>query len=204
MVISKDELRERLLAARAALDAATLRGSAAALRRHVLAALAGRSTVAAYVPVGTEPGSVALLDAVRAGGTTVLLPVVTRGAPLLDWAAYDGELAAGPWWLRQPVGPRLGPDAVAAAEVVLVPALAVDRAGNRLGRGAGHYDRALRNVPLRTPVVALLHDGELLDRVPTEPHDRRVTAAATPTAGWVELAAGSRVDADPSDGAPWT
>ena len=62
-----------------------------------------------------------------------------------------------------------------------MPALAVDRRGMRLGRGGGCYDRALGRVPRGTPVCALLHDGELLDEVPCEPHDRPVTHVVTPT-----------------------
>ena len=71
----------------------------------------------------------------------------------------------------------------AKADVVLAPALAVDRTGARLGRGGGSYDRALARVRPDALVVALLHDGELLppgQTVPTEPHDRRVAAAAEP------------------------
>jgi 5-formyltetrahydrofolate cyclo-ligase len=70
---------------------------------------------------------------------------------------------------------------VATADVVLVPALAVDRTGMRLGRGGGSYDRALGHVPVGTFVCALLYDGELLDRVPHDDHDRPVTAAVTPS-----------------------
>jgi 5-formyltetrahydrofolate cyclo-ligase len=99
----------------------------------------------------------------------------------LDWARYDGPLVAAGFGLLEPTGPRLGPEAVATADVVLVPALAVDRHGMRLGRGRGYYDRALGRVPVGTPVCALLHDGELLDAVPSEPHDRPVTAAVTPS-----------------------
>jgi len=62
---------------------------------------------------------------------------------------------------------------------VLVPGLAVDRSGMRLGRGGGSYDRALARVPVGTPVLVLLYDGEVLDRVPADDHDRRVTAAVT-------------------------
>jgi 5-formyltetrahydrofolate cyclo-ligase len=72
-------------------------------------------------------------------------------------------------------------------DVVLAPAMAADRRGNRLGRGAGYYDRALTRVDSTVPVVVLLHDGELVDTLPAEPHDRPVTAAVTPTLGWVEL-----------------
>jgi 5-formyltetrahydrofolate cyclo-ligase len=61
--------------------------------------------------------------------------------------------------------------------VVLVPALAVDARGNRLGRGGGSYDRALARVGGQVPTIALLYDAELLAHVPAEPHDQRVRAA---------------------------
>jgi 5-formyltetrahydrofolate cyclo-ligase len=183
---AKAVVRRRLLAGRAALT--DLASPASALRRHVLAAAwaAPGSRIAAYAPIGPEPGSVALLDELTGRGLVVLLPVVS--ADILDWAMYDGALVPGPWGLREPAGPRLGPAALSTADAVLVPALAVDRRGTRLGRGAGCYDRSLRRVRPGTPLVALLHDGELVDEVlPAEPHDVPMTAAITPTGGLVEF-----------------
>ena len=79
---------------------------------------------------------------------------------------------------------------MARADAVLVPALAVDRAGNRLGRGGGSYDRALARVGPMVPLIALIYDAELLDRVPAEPHDVRVRAAVSPAAGMTVTGAG--------------
>jgi 5-formyltetrahydrofolate cyclo-ligase len=179
--------RARLLAARAGLTQQQLDVAAAALSRHVLDRLGGMGRIAAYVPVGREPGSLRLLDALVNGGTEVLLPVVLMGG--LDWARYAGPegLVAGALGTRAPDGPRLGSAALAAAEAVLIPALAVDRRGVRLGRGGGYYDRALATVPAGVPLVALLHDGELVDRLPADPWDRDVTAAVSPVIGWTEL-----------------
>jgi 5-formyltetrahydrofolate cyclo-ligase len=86
--------------------------------------------------------------------------------------------------MAEPVGPRLGVDAIAAADVVLVPALAVARDGVRLGKGGGSYDRALARARTGALVVALLWDGELHDAgdLPVEPHDRPVDAVVTPSA----------------------
>ena len=105
-------------------------------------------TVCAYVPVGSEPGSPAMLDALAGLGVRVLLPVAREdetGTPLpLQWGEYRaGGLVDARFGLREPEPPWLGVDAIAAASVVLVPALAVDLAGVRLGRGAGFYDRSL-------------------------------------------------------------
>jgi 5-formyltetrahydrofolate cyclo-ligase len=180
--------RARLRAARRELGPDDLAAAADALRSHVLGRLAGAGRVAAYVPVGREPGSVELLDALRDGGTEVLLPVLVPGGGL-DWAAFrgGGDLVAGALGTREPAGPRLGPDALGAADAVLVPALGVDRLGIRLGRGGGYYDRALARLGSAVLVAALLHDGELVDRLPRDPWDRPVAAAVTPGGGWTRL-----------------
>jgi 5-formyltetrahydrofolate cyclo-ligase len=103
----------------------------------------------------------------------------------LDWAAYTGDVehvAVRPGVdLLEPAGPRLGVEAISTADVVLVPALAVDRAGHRLGRGAGSYDRALRRVAPETPVLAVVYDDEVVTEVPADDHDRFVTGALTPS-----------------------
>jgi 5-formyltetrahydrofolate cyclo-ligase len=183
----KREWRARLLAARAELTADRLEAAADALASHVLGRLGGRRRIAAYVPMGREPGSLRLLDMLRDGGTEVLLPVVVPDG--LDWAPYAGaaELVVGMLGTRAPAGPRLGPAALATADAVLVPALAVDHQGVRLGRGGGYYDRALTAAPAGLPVVALLHDGELVERLPVDPWDATVTSAVEPAIGWTEL-----------------
>ena len=140
------------------------------------------ATVAAYVSIGSEPGTGLLLRDLAAAGKRVILPVLLPDGDL-DWARFDGDdsLAPARLGLLEPVGPRLGPDAVATADVVLVPGLAVSATGDRLGRGGGSYDRALARVPVGTFTCILLHEDEVGLDVPVEPHDRRVTAAATPS-----------------------
>jgi 5-formyltetrahydrofolate cyclo-ligase len=155
-----------------------------ALVTAVTALLPVGGPVAAYASIGTEPGTRGLLAALHGAGRVVLLPVLLPDGDL-DWAPYDGRLLAGPRGLLQPAGPPLGPGAVADCPLVVVPALAVDRTGTRLGRGGGSYDRALA----RTDglVVAALHRGEILDHLPAEPHDRPVHAAVAPDTGLVRL-----------------
>ena len=78
-----------------------------------------------------------------------------------------------------PPGTRLVRDALATADAVLVPGLAVGRDGTRLGRGGGSYDRALARVPIGTFVCVLLNSEEVLEKVPRDTHDRPVSAVAT-------------------------
>lgn len=182
----KRELRRRLVAARQNVPAAVRDSEAAALAGALLPGLPG--TVCAYWPVGAEPGSPELLDGLVRRGCPVLLPVVTSLGPL-DWAQYTGagSLQTGPLPLLEPAGPLLGAAAIASAVLVLVPALAVDRTGVRLGRGGGHYDRTLPLASPGTPLVAIVRDEEVLAALPRQPHDVPVTAALTPGRGVVAL-----------------
>ena len=121
----------------------------------------------------------------RAEACTVLLPVLLPDGDL-DWATHDGTVRRSPRGLWEPTGRPLGTSAISQADLIIVPAVAVSRTGARLGRGGGSYDRALARAPSAF-VIALLHDGELLDEVPTEPHDRPVNAVITPADGLVVL-----------------
>ncbi|MFD8882463.1 5-formyltetrahydrofolate cyclo-ligase [Streptomyces erythrochromogenes] len=188
---AKSELRRELLAARRALSPDARRTAAAALAVTALdlPELAGARTVAAYVSVGGEPGTRELLDALRAAGKRVLLPLLLPDNDL-DWAAYEGPgslaEAAHPGRMRllEPAGPPLGPDAVTQADAVLLPGLAVDGRGMRLGRGGGSYDRVLQRLEragAHPALVVLLYDDEVVARVPEEPHDHPVQAVATPS-----------------------
>ncbi len=177
-------LRDQLLTARRRHPLAATRADADAVAAHLLDSPEVRrsATVAAYISLGNEPGTGPLVEGLQALGKRVVLPVLLPDNDL-DWAVYEGpdRLTAASRGLLEPAGPALGPESVATADVVLCPALAVDRTGIRLGRGGGSYDRALGRVPVGTFVCALLYDEELLDVVPAERHDRPVTAVATPS-----------------------
>ena len=189
----KAALRTRLLAARSRLSAEQRTGAARAIRDALLDApqvqMAG--TIAVYYSIGTEPDTHGLVFALWKRGSYVLLPLLRPDGDL-DWASYEGpdSLVPGPRGLLEPGEPPRGPGAVARANAVLVPALAVDRAGNRLGRGGGSYDRALARVGPQVPLLALIYDAELLDQVPAEPHDVKVRAAVSPGSGVTVLGAG--------------
>ena len=184
MVGAKTALRDQLLTTRNRRSLLDRSEAAREIARHLTAAPEVRraATVAAYVAMGSEPGTGALLHALVAAGKRVVLPVLLPDGDL-DWAAYAGDqdLAPARFGLLEPVGPRLGPDSIGTADVVLVPGLAVSPRGARLGRGGGSYDRALGRVPVGTFTSVLLYDDEVGLDVPVEPHDRPVTAAAHPS-----------------------
>ncbi|WP_309647647.1 5-formyltetrahydrofolate cyclo-ligase [Nocardioides sp.] len=182
--MAKAALRDQLLTARRRRPLVEISQSARAICAHLVAADPVRraASVAAYVSVGTEPGTSPLLDALVAAGKRVVLPVLLPDGDL-DWAAYEGAASLAParLGLLEPTGLRLGVDAIATPDVVLVPGLAVDDRGMRMGRGGGSYDRALARVPVGTFTCVLLFDGEVGCDVPVEPHDRPVAAAVTPS-----------------------
>ncbi|MGH3177172.1 MAG: 5-formyltetrahydrofolate cyclo-ligase [Streptosporangiaceae bacterium] len=188
--LRKAELRAQVLARRSALPADQRATAGKLIRDAVLAApqvqMAG--TIAAYYSVGTEPSTHGLVYALWKRGSYVLLPVLLPGGDL-DWASYEGpdSVTASERGLLEPTEPRRGVAAIASADLVIVPALAADRLGYRLGRGAGCYDRALARVGSAVPVIALLYDGELLDEIPSGPHDQRVNTVARPAEGITRL-----------------
>ncbi|MGD6744921.1 5-formyltetrahydrofolate cyclo-ligase [Streptomyces sp. BH106] len=187
----KRSLRREFLRVRNALTEDDTRETERAVARRALELdeLANARTVAAYVSVGGEPGTGALLDALRARGTRVLLPALLPDNDL-DWGAYDGPASLttvrhpGKMALLEPGGERLGPAAVLEADVVLLPGLAVDARGMRLGRGGGSYDRVLARLEAagtRPALVVLLHDSEVVAHLPQEAHDKAVDAVVTPS-----------------------
>lgn len=182
----KAALRARLLAARSALDADRRLEAGRAVRDALLSLppLQMAGTVAAYYSVGSEPDTRGLVYALWKRGTYVLLPRLQPDGDL-DWASYEGpaSLAAGPRGLLEPTEPSRGVTAITSADLIIVPALAVDRNGARLGRGGGSYDRALARVGPAVLTLALLYDGELVGQVPSGPQDIAVRAAARPAEG---------------------
>jgi 5-formyltetrahydrofolate cyclo-ligase len=179
---AKLALRDQLLTARNRLSVAEIGERARATATHLLATPEVRraATVAVYVSVGHEPGTGPLIDGLAAAGKRIILPIVLPDLDL-DWAVYAGEQSLGPGrrGLLEPTTPRLGPDAIATADVVLAPGLAVTLRGDRLGQGGGCYDRALSRVPVGTFVCVVLNEEEVLEEIPVAEHDRRVTAIAT-------------------------
>ncbi len=197
--VAKSTLRDQLTTARRRRSPAALSAATSALAERVLGLEEVRraACVSVYVSVGEEPGTGPLLDALLMAGKRVLLPLTVRetvGSPAgrgshldLDWAAYEGPdslapalLAPASFGLLEPVTPPLGRDAIATADVLLVPGMGVSASGYRIGKGAGCYDRALTRASSRSFACVLLFDDEVDQDVPVEPHDQPVNAVATP------------------------
>jgi 5-formyltetrahydrofolate cyclo-ligase len=195
---SKAALREQLVAARVGVADDVRAAEARMLSEHLEPVVSSGSTVCAYVPVGTEPGSVDMLDMLLRRSGRVLLPIArttgpgNKGMPLpLRWGEYrPGALVPGLWGLLEPPEPALPGSALAEAALVIVPALAVDRRGARLGRGRGFYDRSLDGRDPQARLVAMVRDVEFVDELPAEPHDVPMTHVITPLRGVMALVPG--------------
>lgn len=194
----KERLRRSIRDARQARSPRRREAAAHTLADVVTAipAVAEASCVAVYAARPSEPGTVPLLDALAARGVRLLLPVLGSGLQR-DWAEYAGAddlRERAPGRPPEPGGPTLGAAALADADVVLAPALAVDTSGARLGQGGGWYDRALRHARPGAPVIAIVYPEELYDAqtrpLPREPHDRLVDGVATPD-GWQPVGPGA-------------
>ncbi|MDR0847716.1 MAG: 5-formyltetrahydrofolate cyclo-ligase [Propionibacteriaceae bacterium] len=147
--------------------------------------------VAAYVSREDEPGTLDVLWELAEAEVEVLLPKMSSGPNAMTspaWAWWHGEeLTDSVLGIPQPTSPPLASDALARADVVLVPGLVGTVAGERLGRGGGWYDRALVFARPEAQRWLLLNDSEVLPEVPTEAHDLKVTSIITESR-WIDCA----------------
>lgn len=162
---------------RAVLDEARLAVLDAALGERL------PGTVAAYLSTDAEPGTLQLVSWLAAHEFSVLLPVLSGGRQPA-WAPYAGPdaLQVGRHGILEPSTEPLPAGGLASAELILCPGLAANRAGDRLGRGGGWYDRALAHAAPHTPVWVLLNDDEVVEAIPAQAWDVPVDALVTPTA----------------------
>jgi 5-formyltetrahydrofolate cyclo-ligase len=142
---------------------------------HLVMFLADQNVrkIAAYIALDDEPCTDLLLDVCEQVGIQVLVPRVVKDD--LEWAIFNwDELTEGEFGILEPTGPA----EPLQVDAVLVPALAVDAAGNRLGKGRGFYDRALAELETRVPIIALVHDEEVFEEIPHAAHDLKVDYVA--------------------------
>lgn len=178
--MDKSELRRVVRARRAAVSPSVRAERDRAILCHLEGIVTAGTVVCAYVPDDDEAGGSGLLETLSRSGARVLLPVSPAVGPL-GWAPYTGpaDLVRGRFGIPVPSAAPGGPELIADADLVLVPAVAVDRLGNRLGRGGGYYDRSLGFAGPRTRLLALLDTENVVDAVPVEPHDRAVDGVVT-------------------------
>ncbi len=138
-------------------------------------------SVSAYLSTPVEPSTRGFLAWACGTGIRVLLPI-SRSDGLLDWAPYDGaEEDEDVFGMPTPTSELLSPNAIDEVDLIIVPAASVDRSGMRMGWGRGYFDKTLGSMQQCPPVYAVIFDHELVDAVPSERHDQRITGVVTPS-----------------------
>lgn len=164
----------------AALEGPIRRGLESALAANALPHLGAPGVLASYAALGDEIDPAPLEAAAVAAGWALAFPRVRGEAPLAFHRAAYADLAPGFRGIPEPLAdtPQVRPD------LVLVPLVAADLAGTRLGQGGGHYDRTLAALRTQGPLLAigLAWDVQLLETLPAQPWDQPLDAIATPTA----------------------
>jgi len=176
----KSDLRKVALARRDALPAAERMAAAEAIAARTFpVAVASGAIVSGFMPLNSEINPLPLMSKLSDGGARLALPVVVgRGLPLsMRTYAFGDALVKGVWGIRvpPPEAPEVEPD------VLLVPLLAFDRNGNRLGYGAGYYDMTIAALRAKKRVVAVgvAFAAQEVDEVPTTPRDVRLDLVLT-------------------------
>ncbi len=201
---SKDVLRKQFFAQRKDLGDQERQRQSAVLSDHLLSwyrslepAQRAAGKVTMTIKFGSEPDTDSVMHALHEDGVEVWVPI-SHADRSMSWVRWTPDVemersSFGP--IQEPVGERFGPEQVADADVIFVPALAADTAGYRLGKGGGYYDRFLAQLPQLTDrvpwLVTPLFDHELFDAAdqafPIEEHDLPVQAVVTAATGfhWV-------------------
>jgi 5-formyltetrahydrofolate cyclo-ligase len=135
---------------------------------------AGAGIVGLYRALPSECGTASVATALQASGREVCYPAVVPGERALQFRRASGVFVAGALGVEEPVG---APVPLSEIALLVVPAIAVDPMGRRLGRGRGHYDATLAAYGGRS--VALVFDSQLVQEVPVGEHDHRVGAICT-------------------------
>lgn len=180
----KAELRQAILARRDGLPAE----QRAEWSGRIFATIAGLDafraarTVIAYSSFGSEPVTDPFLEIVLESGKTLALPRVDRATHTLELYRVSEparQLRPGVWGIREPVPGLCARLSAGEVEFVLVPGVVFDVRGGRIGYGGGYYDRLLRTCPPAAALVAGAFEVQVVDAVPMEAHDRRMTRVVT-------------------------
>jgi 5-formyltetrahydrofolate cyclo-ligase len=176
----KAALRQEAIALREALPAHARKVAAEAIAaRKFPFPITTNLIVAGFMPLKSEINPLPLLQKLSQAGARLALPAIAgRGKPLIMRAwEFGASLDRGQWGIREPKAdaPEVEPD------ILLVPLLAFDRAGHRLGYGAGYYDMTIHRLRALKPVTAvgIAFAAQEVPKIPTTPRDERLDLVLT-------------------------
>jgi 5-formyltetrahydrofolate cyclo-ligase len=179
--IDKTALRARLRGLRRRLAAEIPDAAERAAARLPIARLPPFRVFSLYMPMGSEMDPHPLLAPLSQAGAQAALPAADGRHAALSFRRWDPAMRLEPDAFGIPAPPALAQPV--EPDLVVAPLLAFDRAGRRLGQGAGHYDRTLASLRARKPVfvLGLAFAGQEIDELPEEAHDQRLDAILTET-----------------------
>lgn len=182
--MDKKALRARVLAARDGMTDAARHSASRDIIARLLALpeVSSAGCVMTYMSFGVEVDTHGFFEALLADAKTILLPRIDREQKQLvvHAVARDEDLVPGVWGILEPRD-DLPVVSIGEADVMLIPGLAFDRAGNRLGYGAGYYDRLLAGAGRKPWRIAAAFDCQIVEAVPAGPQDIPIHALITPT-----------------------
>jgi 5-formyltetrahydrofolate cyclo-ligase len=171
----KKALRSELLARRRNMPHADWQKASVATQQRLIALdlFQRAACIALYAPIQHEVDTTQIFYAAQLAGKTVLYPVVCSTKLRFSQITDLSQLNTGSFGIPEPC--RLADDhTLEDADVIIVPGIAFDLQGHRIGFGKGYYDRSLSALSRIGVVVGLCHDFQLLDQIPTEGHDIRM------------------------------
>jgi 5-formyltetrahydrofolate cyclo-ligase len=189
--IDKTALRARLRGLRRRLAAEVPDAAERAAARLPIARLPPFKIFSLYMPMGSEMDPRPLLGPLSRAGAQAALPAAGGHEAALSFRLWDPAMRLEPDAFGIPAPPALAQPV--EPDLVIAPLLAFDRAGRRLGQGAGHYDRTLAGLRARRPVfvLGLAFAGQEIGELPEDAHDQRLDAILTET-DYMPVAAGRR------------
>lgn len=176
---TKDDIRHAIRVRRAALtlEEIAIRSKAAIAKLEELDLLRSAKSFACYLSKPFEVQTQRFIEMCTTADQRVCVPrhIDDEVGYAWSWVEPGGAWRDGPWRIAEPA--HFQPVDPAELDLAIVPAVALDAAGNRLGHGGGNYDRLLR--PVDAPHVGLVFDFQVVDAVPTESHDVPVNLIVT-------------------------
>lgn len=180
--MTKAEVRKEILEKLAEQDSKQKKESDRIIKEKLLSfpEFKKANAIAFYVSMENEVDTKALIDEALATGKKVVVPVIA-GDDLEFYSIADrlADLAEGPYGILQPDIDRTKPFIKKEIDLVIVPGVAFDKDGKRLGRGRGFYDRFLKTLPRRAKKIALAYDLQIVENLPVMPHDVPVDKVIT-------------------------
>jgi 5-formyltetrahydrofolate cyclo-ligase len=176
IVSEKERIRRRILALRSSLGKREIARKSAQIKDALfnLEEFKKARSVSFYLSMESEVQTGEMIREAAAGGKRVVVPYIdpqSRELTLSELKSPDEELVPGPYAVMQPREEHLRPVTVAQVELMVVPGLAFDVRGNRLGFGKGYYDRLLSHKGEATVCIGLAFQFQMMDEVPAGRHD---------------------------------